>query len=180
MNETKPKKTVSRNVAIALGIICILLIAIIAYFSITGISAQNSYNTLQNQNKQLLANNTNLQSQINNLTDFADIAYLAKDAVWVNGQTISQPASSYTAYNFSAGWAGFVEVWVQSSNVASTNVKVVYTAAIGDWNFNQEIVVINGTSAEFPILPSSNIQIEVGNGNLVNGATETVTITYYY
>ena len=95
MNETKPKKTVSRNVAIALGIICILLIAIIAYFSITGISAQNSYNTLQNQNKQLQtwldrnetlltqtqtwlsgnesllsqmqANNTNLQKQLNAL-----------------------------------------------------------------------------------------------------------------
>jgi len=47
------KKTVSRNVAIALGTICIILIALIAYFTITGISAQNSYSNLQNQNKQL-------------------------------------------------------------------------------------------------------------------------------
>jgi hypothetical protein len=51
MSETPPpKKMVSRSVAIALGIICILLIAVIAYFSITGISAQNSYNDLKNQN----------------------------------------------------------------------------------------------------------------------------------
>ncbi len=46
---------VKRSVAVALGIICILLIAVIAYFSITGISAQNSYNNLQNQNNQLQA-----------------------------------------------------------------------------------------------------------------------------
>ena len=73
------KEMVSRNVAIALGIICIILIALIAYFTVTGISAQNSYNTLQNQNKQLQtwldgnetylgqtqANNTNLQNQHN-------------------------------------------------------------------------------------------------------------------
>jgi predicted PurR-regulated permease PerM len=50
-----PKKMVSRNVAMALGIICIMLIALIAYFSITGISAQNSYTNLQNQDKQLQA-----------------------------------------------------------------------------------------------------------------------------
>jgi hypothetical protein len=47
------RKVVRRNIAIALGIICILLIAVIASFSITGISAQNSYNNLQKQNKQL-------------------------------------------------------------------------------------------------------------------------------
>jgi len=69
---------VSRSVAISLGIICILLIALIAYFTVTGISAQNSYNNLKDQNKQLQtwldgnetllnqtqANNTNLQNQI--------------------------------------------------------------------------------------------------------------------
>jgi archaellum component FlaF (FlaF/FlaG flagellin family) len=53
-SEARPKKMVSRSVALALGIICILLVAIIAYFSIMGISAQNSYNNLQNQNKQML------------------------------------------------------------------------------------------------------------------------------
>ena len=67
MTEQKPeKKVVSRTVAIALGTICILLIGFIAYFSITAISAQNSYNSLQNQNKQLqtwLAGNETLLNQ---------------------------------------------------------------------------------------------------------------------
>jgi len=72
------KKMVSGNVAIALGIICIVLIVLIAYFSVTGISAQNSYNNLQSENRQLQtwlignetllsqtqANNTNLQNQV--------------------------------------------------------------------------------------------------------------------
>jgi cell division protein FtsB len=76
------KKVVGRSVAIALGLVCILLIALIAYFTVTGISAQNSYNNLKDQNKQLQtwldgnetllnqtqANNTNLQNQVNSLT----------------------------------------------------------------------------------------------------------------
>jgi len=81
--ETKPKKVVGKSVAVALGIVCILLIASIAYFSVTGISAQNSYNNLQKQNNQLQAwlagnetslnqiqaDNTNLQNQNTNLTN---------------------------------------------------------------------------------------------------------------
>jgi cell division protein FtsB len=175
---TFPKRMVSLNVAIALGIICIVLVALIAYFSIIGIQAQNSYSNLQSQNRQLQANNTNLQSQVSNLTDFENIAYLDKDTVWVNSQTMSQPASSYTNYTFSASWAGYVEVWIQSSSVAGTHVKVIYNAY--GVNFNQEIVVVPGASAEFPILPSSSIQVEIGNSNIINGATETVMITYYY
>jgi cell division protein FtsB len=91
-SETKPKKVVGRSVAIALGIICILLIASIAYFSITGISSQNNYNNLQNQNKQLQkwldgnetllnqtqANNTNLQNQIDSLN--SDVTNLQNQA----------------------------------------------------------------------------------------------------
>jgi len=74
---------VSRNVAMALGIICIILIALIAYFTVTGVSAQNSYNNLQNKNKQLqtwLDGNitsynstiTSLDSQINQLQNWLD------------------------------------------------------------------------------------------------------------
>jgi DNA-binding transcriptional ArsR family regulator/cell division protein FtsB len=78
--QAKPKK-VSRSVAVALGLICIVLISLVTFFTVTGISAQDSYNNLQNQNKQLQkwlegnetllnqteASNTSLQSQINYL-----------------------------------------------------------------------------------------------------------------
>jgi len=218
LKETKPKKMVSRNVAVALGIICIILVALIAYFTVTGISAENSYNNLQNQNKQLqtwldgnetllnqtqtwLGGNgtllnetqswlegnitfytsqmTNLQNQVYNLTS---IVNLSNSTVWVDDQTISQPASSYTLWTFSAIYAGYVSVLVNTSTVAGTHVRVVYSSY--GVNFNQDIVVNASNTAEntavFPLLPSSSIQVEVGNVNVSVGATETVTITYYY
>jgi len=257
-NETKPRKMVRRCVAIALGIICILLIVLIAYFTVTGISAQNSYNNLQNQNKQLqtrldeketllnetqtwLAGNiTSYEAQISSLNavinqlnvttgdqnntiaslyaqitklqtwlsgnitayqnelnqynayvadhhhtdeDYANIyniTSLSDSTVWVNDQTISQSAGAYTSWTESANYTGYVSIFVQTSSVAGTHVKVIYSAYGVD--FNQEIVVSAGSAAVFPIMPSSSIQIEVGNGNLgiQGGATETVTITYYY
>jgi len=47
------RKMVSRNIAIAFGVFCIVLVPLTACFSVTGISAQNNYNNLQSQNKQL-------------------------------------------------------------------------------------------------------------------------------
>lgn len=92
-SKTKPKKMVSLNVVVSLGIICILLIGITAYFSITGISAQNNYNNLQNQNKQLqtwLAGNETLLNQIR-----ADNANFTKQIEDQNN-TISQLQSNIT------------------------------------------------------------------------------------
>ncbi|MGD0160266.1 MAG: helix-turn-helix transcriptional regulator [Candidatus Bathyarchaeia archaeon] len=53
--QTRPKRIIGKSVAIALGLICIVLIASVAYFIISDISAQNSFNNLQNQNGQLQA-----------------------------------------------------------------------------------------------------------------------------
>lgn len=109
MGEIKPKKMINRNIGIALGIICIVLVALIAYFTVTGISAQNSYNNLQNQNEQLQtwldgnetllnqtqAQNVNLQNQVaslnttidsltSNLTDLQNIVNMQDSTVLYN------------------------------------------------------------------------------------------------
>jgi cell division protein FtsB len=208
------KKVVGRSVAIGLGIVCILLIALIAYFSVTGISAQNSYNNLKNQNKQLQAwldrnetllnqtqtwlsgNITSLQSQMNNLTS---IVNLANSTVWVNNQTVSEPEAELFSIdwydlNFSANYAGYVSINVLSAN-ASTWTEVIYSA-YGLYYDTSINVGTNGTEV-FPVLPSSNITVGVGNGNemilfpfalgystLANNAsdviTQTISITYYY
>jgi len=47
-------------------------------------------------------------------------------------------------------------------------------------DFDQEIVTIAGGGAQFPVLPAGHVQVQIGNNNTVNGATETVTIKYYY
>lgn len=200
MSEIEPRKMVSRNVAVALGIICILLIAVVAYFSITGISAQNSYNNLQNQNNQLQAwlngneselyqaqnwlsgnitsltgNITTLQSQVNNLTS---IINLANSIVWLNDQTISQPHGSSTSWTESANYAGYVSIFVLSSTTNSTYARVLYS--VDGVNYDNAVSVGASGIVYFPVLPSSSITAEVGNNNAVGGATETVTITYYY
>ena len=53
MNETKPKKMVSRNVAIAVGIICIVLVAslagAIAYYTSVVSGKDNKISSLESQ-----------------------------------------------------------------------------------------------------------------------------------
>jgi len=51
--QTRPNRRIGKSVAIALGLICVVLIAFTAYFAVAGISAQNSYVNLQKQNNQL-------------------------------------------------------------------------------------------------------------------------------
>ncbi len=165
MSETNSKKMVSRSVAIALGIICIILIVglggTLAYYS--NYVGDHSHTDEE-------------YAIYRNIVNFAD------SAVWVNDQTISQPAGglgiSYTSWSESVTYAGYVSITVLSSTTAETYANVVYSAY--GVNYDNAINVGTSGTAYFPVLPSSSITVEVGNGNLVNGATETVTITYYY
>jgi|GEM_PF-922105 len=236
----KPKKMVSRSVTIALGIICIVLIALIAYFTVTGISAQNSYNNLKNQNNQLqtwlngnetlltqtktwlTGNITLLNAQITQLQTWlsgnisaynsyvSDHSYtneqyqtllnqITQLQTWLSGnitaynniislndsypvaidKTVEEGNGAYYTFTLSANYAGYVTINVDSSTVSGTWTEVSYTSH--GVNYNQEITVNVGGTSAFPVLPSSSITIGVGNGLVVgSGATETVTITYYY
>jgi len=124
-----------------------------------------------------VANHHHTDAEYNNLSD---IVNLVKSTVWVDDQTISQPAHSYTTWTpvFSASYAGYVSVWVQTSTTTNTYVQVIYSAY--GVNYDQQITVGTGGTAVFPILPCLDIEIRVGNVNLLTGATETVTITYHY
>ena len=174
-----PEKLVSRSVAVGLGIICIILI--------TGIGGVMAYYTMQINNNYSAYNdevntyNNYVNDHHHNDSDYSfyyNSANLFISTGWAYDQTVSQPASSYTVWNFSASYAGYVSVWVRFSNVSGTNVRVSYSS--NGVNFSQEKVVNAGDTANFPILPSPSIQVEVGNSNLVGGAIETVTIAYYY
>jgi hypothetical protein len=110
-------------------------------------------------------------------TEVSDIANLAYSDIWVNNQTVSQPASYYSYWTVSTGYAGYVSVNVQSSTTTNTFVEVVWSAY--GISYDNKITVGASGTAVFPVLPAS-IQVRVGNTNLANGATETVTIIYYY
>jgi cell division protein FtsL len=180
------KKVVGRNVAIALGIICIILavglVGAVANYTSIITSKDNTISSLNSQiatkDSQISSLNsqiTNLQNQVNDLNS---IMNLEKSTVWVDDQTVSQPAGSYTYWTFSAGYAGYVSVWVQTSTTDNTYVRVIWSSH--GVNYDHSITVGVSGTAVFPILPTSSIEIRVGNSNLFSGATETVTITYHY
>jgi uncharacterized coiled-coil protein SlyX len=122
------------------------------------------------------ANNqiTSLQNQVNTLTA---IGNLNVSTVWINNQTVSQQAGTYTTWSESASYAGYISIQV-SSSTSSTYANVTYSSH--GINYNSQTNVGTSGIAHFPILPSSNITIAVGNGLIIGNATETVTVTYYY
>ena len=195
MSEDKPSQTVfeaqrgkvvGRNVAIALGIICIILVAALGVvlflaYAPSSNSLQTTYNNYVDNHhytdEEYTQMQASLQAQISNLTS---IIGLGNSSVWVNDQTLSQPAGSYNDWSpaFSASYCGYLVVQVLTSTTDKTYVRVSYSSH--GVSYDNQTGVGSGGTATFPILPSSSIDVRIGNTNLVNGATETVTITYYY
>jgi cell division protein FtsL len=196
MSETKPSdtvvfepkrgKVVGRNVAIALGILCIILavgiVGAFAYYIPIVSDKDNTLTTLNSQVSakdsqisQLNSNITSLQNQVNDLTSNLN---LAKSETWVNSQTVSQPAGSYNGWIRSTTYVGYVMVNVESSTTDKTYIEVLWYS-YGIYYGNTISVGVSGTGV-FPVFPSNDIEVRVGNSNLLNGATETVTITYHY
>ena len=212
--QTSQKKVVSRNVAIALGIICIILavglVGTFAYYTMginigtstsggwenryndyvaTHSHSNDEWNALQYEYKNYKDNHlhtnseyvslqdqvTSLQNQVDDLTRTLN---LEKTTTWVNDQTVSQVTNWYTSWTGSTNYAGYVSVNVQSSTTSNTYVRVIWSSY--GVSYDKQIGVGSGGTAIFPVLPTSNVEIRVGNTNLLNGATETVTITYHY
>ena len=190
-------KTVSRNLAIVLAIIIAILLAsligTIAYYSnlnrslssnagaSSNVSSSQEISTLQSQIAELNQEINSLQSNINALNQeintLTNIVNLQEQKTLVNQQTISQPAGSYDYWNFQLQYAGYIVVYVYSSTTTNTYVEVVWN--YNGINYDQRITVGASGSAAFPVLPTT-VQVRVGNTNIFNGATETVSIVYVY
>ena len=147
---------------------------------------QDYYNSLiyvySTDSHDFAVNLTTANSQIASLQDqisaFNAIGNLSVFSVWVNNQTVSQTAGNYTVWSESASYAGYVLIQVSSSTASVTYANVTYSSH--GVNYNTQTNVGTSGTAYFPILPSSNINVAVGNGLNSGSATENVTITYYY
>jgi hypothetical protein len=154
-------RDLSRIEAILLGVCIICIILAVGLVKDFGINAQ------------LNAHVAKLQNQVDsyeNIINFRDWD------TWVYNQTVSQPANSYTSWTYDAEYSGWVEVQVDSSTTNQTYVEVIYS---NPPNYDQRIVVGSNGLATFPVLPW-HMEVRVGNSNLMDGATENVTITYFY
>jgi len=148
-------------------------------------SLQSQVNQLQTNLAALTAERDALQSQVNT---WNDIALLKMHATIIEKQTINQPARYYTRWSWQAPYAGYITVQVHSSTTDTTYVQVLYSVYVefqGAVHFDQTVNVGIGGKAVFPVLPSINgnpcqIEIRVGNSNLLTGATEVVSVVYHY
>jgi len=159
------KRVAIENVAFALGIICMILAAgvVVLYFSLS---------------LQIPLLHSQIQSLTTQNNELEEIVDLERSIIWKSSRMVTQPAGYWTHWNFSANYAGYVEVWVETSTSSNTYVRVIYSSY--GVRYDSQLSVGASGKAVFPILPSSNIVIGVGNTNSVDEATETVTITYYY
>jgi hypothetical protein len=202
MEEDVEKRRVGKT-KFALVLSTILMVALVVsnvwtYVNLRGQinSLDNSYNSLYDTYQTYKANHICSNADFNFLSeayqnyvathhhtdveynDLNDTVNLAKSTVWVDSQTISQPAHSYSYWSTSTSYAGYITVYVQTSTTTNTYVQVIYSAY--GVNYDQQVTVGTSGTAVFPVLPCSNIEIRVGNVNLLTGATETVTITCHY
>jgi hypothetical protein len=169
MNEKiSEKKVMGRTVTIVLGIICIILAV-----ALVGIIAQYVFMIDEKDNEILFLKNE--------IYDLNKTINLSKWDFWVEHQTISHMAGNYNYWNFSANYAGYVIVRFDYDNTTTTYVRTIYSAALPYINKYDNQIDVRGTGdqAILPILPSTAIQVRIGNSELV-GATEIVTITYAY
>jgi hypothetical protein len=165
------KKVVDRNVAIGLGVLCIVLLVAI-------VGVVFDYTSMINKKNSQIAD---LQSQVgfdnSTINRLTAIISLSNSMVWVNDESINQPAGN-SSWSFSVSYAGYVVVDVLSSSNLTTSVELKYS-----WNginYDNSVNVGSAGSAWFPVLPANNIVVRVVNNNFFAGASETVTITYWY
>lgn len=180
------KKVVSRSTATGLGIMCIILVAglvgVILYYNTQVNTLNNDKNTLNNDKNALttyknqletwLAGNiTQLQDRINSLTS------LSEQMTILNQYTVNQGAGAQSnVASWQANYAGYVEVSM-TSTTDNAYVTLEYWYQGHFFSFKKNL----GTSGQalFCVLPST-VTVYLGNSNWMNGATHTISATYYY
>jgi hypothetical protein len=166
----------------------IATIGAIAYYSPIVSSQQDQIGNLQTQVSRLTNQNTNqyaqLQSEVSSLqsqlSDANGINGLHMSTTWLSLATVNQNVGSAVYYQYTADYAGYITVNVQTSTTSNQYVQATWTSQNYRVDYSNKITVGNSGTAMFPVLPSADIRIYIGNTNLLNGATATVTITYTY
>ena len=207
---SKQRKVVGRTVAIVLVIVCVVLsaglIAAVAVYlpSASTIDRLNSENaglkgnmtvlnqqivSLQNilaqregsiddKDSQISALNNEVSALNDDVDGLLNLLYLNATGTAVSNQSFSLAAGENSiVWGGDVDYAGYFTVSVQSSS-NTTFVQMVYSSF--EINFDDTIVVGTSGIAGFPVLPTDNINVIIGNTELVDSVNGTVTVTYNY
>jgi cell division protein FtsL len=179
-SETKPRKVVGRGVVIAIGAVCVLLIAGLIgafayYVTVVNSEIADKNNTISQLNSQIAAQN----NQINDLNATVN---LAKSTAWMYGLYLNFYQRGGVTH-FQADYAGYVLAVASSSSAFNVSVELSYTLSNGI-SYDRTAYIgsesssgSSGNSAGFPILPS---EVEVNVTNLSPYASVVASVTYYY
>jgi hypothetical protein len=181
MDETEPKKMVSRNVAFALGIICVILIG-----SLAGAIAY--YTTVVNGKDNTISS---LDSQLSNVNgNFSNYELLKDFTVIANNQTVV-PFANFTGgyagyeFQFQALYSGYVSVTVNDSTENPTTARLIYFNI--DYSLENDVEIPINRTYNFPVTGTLSpdeaapafVEILFKNPVYADDSA-TVTIVYYY
>jgi len=135
---------------------------------------QAQISSLQNQLDSATAQVTSLQNQNSSLQS---IVSLSQSATKANAVTINQSAGASTSIvTFTASYAGYIVV---SGTSTTSNGYITVTDSFSNYPNYPGYVFGTGATRTIPILPGT-VTVSFANSNLLNGATATITVTYYY
>jgi predicted PurR-regulated permease PerM len=202
--KTSERKVVKRTVAIALGIICIVLVAglvsAIAIYTpqISDLQSQITQkdSTISSLNSQIsVLNNSLNQTKTDAASKDSQIAALTQqiqyyDQYYFNiislnasgilfSNSIIQYANNYTSiWNDYLDYAGYIIVQVQLATSNTTYAEVVYSTTYGV-NYDNNVTLGTGGTAAFPVLPGL-VEVRIGNTDTMDLNNATITAVYYY
>jgi hypothetical protein len=139
--------------------------------------------TISDKDSQISSLNNQLSGLNNDLQSVLNVLYMNASATLLSTQEFSLAAGENSSM-WEAGvdylgldYAGYVVVSVGSSS-DTTFVQIVYSGY--GINFDETKIVGTSGSAGFPVLPNDNINIIIGNTELVDSVNGTIVVTYYY
>lgn len=190
MSEPKvnEKKVAGRSVAIALGIICIILAvglaaAVSYYVTVMNSRIADRDNTIS----QLTSQVTGLNSQVSNLTD---IVNLAKATPWRTDVTLNNQTTEF--FSEHPDYVGYVQVYAAGIGAFHVLVELYYAAGdpiptLAPWPYipvayDRTVYVdynssMGEHSAWFPVVPSA---VFVNITDISSTDPVRVSVTYYY
>ena len=207
---SKQRKVVGRTVAIVLFIVCVVLsaglIAAVAVYlptadTIARLNSENaglkgkmtalnqqlvnlqnilaqSENSISDKDSTISALNNEVSALNDEVNGLLNLLYLNATGTAVSNQSFSLAAGENSiVWGGDVDYAGYFTVSVQSSS-NTTFVQMVYSSF--EINFDDTIVVGTSGIAGFPVLPTDNINVIIGNTELADSVNGTVTATYHY
>jgi hypothetical protein len=168
-SKNKPKKMVNRNIAITVGIICIMLLAVLIYSVEMIENGNNQISELQNENL-LLERQTVELGAIVNLSKTPDL--------WKWNENISlAPMTSYS-WNYSTSYAGYVFLQADANQGSTYNIHLRLV-----WSYKNGVVNYDNTTNGLlvcAILPCPNVTITLSNFDPATEFSGTLHFIYTY